>query len=108
MNFTDDALRMLARRIYGEDGVDNTSRERLEATLVPMIRCIMRTGRGAPALVQWVRRNLPAITPASMSSQEGDAECVAPHMARLLCSRLLQEVQVESVPAGACETVVAV
>jgi hypothetical protein len=104
----DNALRTLARRMYGEDSAAASNRETLEATLLPMIRCAMRTGRGAPPLVQWVKRNLPAVAPAARLGQAVDPEWAAPRMARLLSSRLLQEVQAEPVLAGACETVVSV
>lgn len=106
MDFTDEALRTLARRMYGDDGADQPCREILEKTLVPMIRCAMRSGRGSPALVQWVKRNLPALAPASPSGWDVDLEWAAPRMARLLCSRLLQQVQAEPALAGAHDTVV--
>jgi hypothetical protein len=103
MPFT-DALRDLARQMYGPSGPDVPPREQLEAMLVPMIRCALRSGRGAPPLVQWVRRNLPAVAAMSPTGRGSDPEWVAPTMARLLSGRLLGRSRPDFTPAA--ETVV--
>jgi hypothetical protein len=102
MNFRDEALHFLARRMWGEK---LASREEMEAVFVPMIRVAMRTGRGQPVLVDWVTRNLPAVTPALCVGDKVDAERAAPRMARLLCSQMLHNIQVERPWIGSRETV---
>jgi hypothetical protein len=93
MNPNDDPLHSLALRL-GVGNPDNPRnlRETLEASLVPMIRCAMRSGAGLPPLVQWVRRHQPAVADLR----------AAPAMARQLCSRLLEHLQ----PRHTAETVV--
>jgi hypothetical protein len=94
MNPNDDALRALASRLgVGKPGNPHSLRETLEASLVPMIRCALRSGAGLPPLVQWVRRHQPVVT---------DPVRTAPAMARQLCARLLEHLQ----PRHAAETVV--
>jgi hypothetical protein len=105
MNATDDAVQLLARQIYGRYGDGVTDRTTLEADLVPMIRCVMRTGRGQPAIVAWVKRNLPAVAPSSLTDPPADPEWAAPRMARLLCSQMLQKVRAGQARAGTRETV---
>lgn len=88
MNFSDDALRILAERLgwsWGEG--PERLRDRLESSLVPLIRCAIRTGTGLRPLVQWVRGQLPP--PAG----EGDATRAAPEMARRLSSAILHQLQ---------------
>jgi hypothetical protein len=58
-------------------------RAELEERLTPLIRCVLRTGAGVPALVRWVQRTLPQLPAA-------DAEQTAPRMARLLCAELMR------------------
>jgi hypothetical protein len=101
MNFSDEALQFLARRMCGDK---LTSREEMEAVFVPMIRVAMRTGRGQRVLVEWVARNLSAVS--SSSDDKVDPEWAAPRMARLLCSQMLQKVQAERAWVGPRETVV--
>jgi hypothetical protein len=93
MNPKDD-LRSLAARL-GAANPDNPQklRESIEASLVPMIRCALRSGAGLPPLVQWVRRHQPALP---------DPLRAAPAMARQLCARILEHLQ----PAHTAETVV--
>ncbi len=105
MDFTDEAVQTLARRMYGSDGGSVSSREEMEELLVPMIRCVLRTGRGQPLLRHWVERNLPAVALASPPGQVVKPEWAAPRMARLLCSQMLQ-VQADQGRAATHETVV--
>jgi hypothetical protein len=104
MHNNDNPLRILARRIFGQD----VSRENMEATLLTPIRCALRMGIGAPPLVQWVKQNLPAVVPAASGGWPVDIDWAAPRMARLLCKQMLEHVQGEPVLAGARETVVGV
>jgi hypothetical protein len=101
-----DTVQLLARQIYGRYGEDVTDCAALEADLVPMIRCVMRTGRGQPGIVAWVKRNLPAVAPSGGAGQPADPEWAAPRMARLLCSQMLQKVRAEQTRMGTRETVV--
>jgi hypothetical protein len=103
MNFGDEAVQYLARRMCGEK---MTSREEMEALFVPMIRVAMRTGRGQPVLVEWVTRNLPAVAASRHRDEKIDPEWAAPRMAQLLCSQMLQKVQAERPWVGSRETVV--
>lgn len=52
----DAGLRRLAGRILG-GGRHRAARHALAATLLPMVRRAVRTGRGPAALVGWLRRN---------------------------------------------------
>jgi len=60
-------------------------REKLEATLVPMIRCALKTGLGQPTLVRWVRDQLPLMNP----DQQTDPARVAGPLACRLAERLM-------------------
>lgn|SRR5579859_1861177 len=106
MKHTDDELQLLARRIYGAYGEDVRDRATVEADLVPMIRCAMRTGRGQPSIVAWVKRNLPALAPSSTDGQPVDPDWAAPRMARLMCAQMLRTVQAEQDRASTRETIV--
>lgn len=103
MDFTDEALRYLARRMGRSERV---SREAMEALFVPMIRVALRTGRGQPRLLDWVARHLPAVADSPDRTEPIDPEWAAPRMARMLCSQMLQHVQVEPAWRGSGETVV--
>jgi hypothetical protein len=63
------------------------SRESLESSLLPIIRCAIRSGRGHPGLVRWVQRNLVRVDQGD--GGRIDPERAAPPMARLLCETLL-------------------
>lgn len=104
MNFTDEALRILARQM-GADGA--CSREELEAKVTPLLRVVVQTGVGRPSLVQWVRDHLDLVAPVDRAGRHIDARWAAPRLARLLCSQLLEKVRVEGAMTGACETLVA-
>jgi hypothetical protein len=88
MNFTDEALKSLARRL-GEHYPDNPQgfREALEASLLPLVRCALRNRTGVPAVVRWVERNLPE------QNRPADLAWAAPVMARKLCATLLSGYQ---------------
>lgn len=104
MNFTDEALRILAHRL-GEDGA--ASREELEASVTPLLTGVLRTGAGRPSLVQFVRRHLRAIAPASHRNEKVDPEWAAPRLARLLIAQFLRQIRGEQRLTGMRETVVA-
>lgn len=104
MNFTDESLWILARRM-GEDSV--RSRAELEAKVTPLLRVIVQTGVGRPSLVQWVQDHLPLVAPVARLGDKVDAQWAAPRLARLLCSQLLERIRVEGARTGACETLVA-
>lgn len=91
MHFTDEAIRMLARQIYGHESA-GSDRAGLEAALLPMIRVALRTGHGQPVLVRWVRRHLAEVAPGSEGGAAVDLDWAAPRMARLLCERLAEHV----------------
>ncbi len=87
MNFTAEALRILARQM-GEDSVP--SRAELEAKLTRLLGLILRTGRGHPSLVRWVQLRLPEVAPAARLGCPFAAKEAAPRLARLLCVQMLR------------------
>lgn len=75
-------------------GEDNASRRaELEAKLTPLLYLVLRTGQGAPSLVQWVRLALPVVAPARGFGGSVDPEWAATRLARLLCLQMLQDVR---------------
>src|SRR5438270_5615231 len=108
MNFSDDALRKLAEQLgRGGPSSSHPDREALEASLLPMIRCALRTGRGLPPLVRWVQNHVPGPARPHLPGQPLGPEWAAPSMARLLCTTILQQFRAPASPRQqACETVV--
>lgn len=104
MNFTDESLQILARQL-GEEHV--SSRAELEARVAPLLSLVVRTGQGRPSLVQWVKRTLPLMVPASQRARCVDPEWAAPRLARLLCSQLLQSIHATRNTVISCDTLVA-
>lgn len=95
---TDGPLIEWARRFQTtHPGTPRQLRERLEATLVPMIRSAIGKGLGQPSLVHWVREQLPPPSPGAPEDVAG----LAGPLARRLCERLLTHLT----PAGDRETV---
>jgi hypothetical protein len=92
MNFTDDALQILARQM-GEDSVSN--RGELEQKLSQLLYLVLRTGKGRPPLLQWVQRTLAVVAPTSRIGRPVDPKWAAPRLARLLCLQLLQNVRAQ-------------
>lgn len=92
MNFTDESLQLLARRL-GEESA--ASRAELEAKVAPLLCLVLRTGQGRPSLVQWVQRTLPQVAPASQPGHAVDPEWAAPRLAHLLCGQLLQQIRAQ-------------
>jgi hypothetical protein len=88
MYSTGETLQILARQM-GE--VNVSSRAELEAKLTPLLCLILRTGRGHPTLLQWVRLTLPAVR----SNGPVDPKETAQHLARLLCLQLLRSVRAQ-------------
>jgi hypothetical protein len=87
---TDDALyRLAAQMRCGSSPYPD--REALEASLVPMIRRVIRSGRGLAPLVQWVQRHLPGPGADPGAGGHADPAWAAPSMARLLCDTLLEQ-----------------
>jgi hypothetical protein len=105
MNPLDQATHLLADRIHCPRGGTLERRGQIEATLLPMVQVALRTGRGHPRLVQWVRRTLPSITQAS-GGPSSEAERVAGPMTRLLCQVLLLQERTHPDSAAALDTVI--
>src|SRR5262245_6103883 len=74
-------------------------REKLEATLTPMIRCALRTGLGQPPLVDWIHQQLPLY---GSGKEAGDSSRLAAPLARVLSDRLIARLD----PIHGRETVV--
>lgn len=92
MNFTDEALQILARQL-GERS--DSSRAELEAKMTKLLTLILRTGQGHPSLLHWVQDTLPAIAPAVRFGRPVDAKWAAPRLARLLCVELLRKTRAQ-------------
>jgi hypothetical protein len=84
MNTWDNPLQALAVQMRRDPAaVPSGMRAELADRLTPLIRCVLRTGTGVPALVRWVERTLPRLPSAP-------TEQIAPQMARLLCAQLFR------------------
>lgn len=105
MKHNDKGLYDLARLLFGEDEAAVLEREEMEAILAPSIRLALRTGRGEPALVNWVQRHRPWVAAGSPFDPEGKPERIAPRLARLLVAQMLQQVRAGQVRVEARETV---
>lgn len=104
MNFTDEAMQILAR-LLGASFV--ASRAELEEIVAPLVHVVLRTGHGRPSIVRFVRQHLRALVPASCGEAEVDAEWATPRLARLLIAHMLRHIQRERSRASVRETVVA-
>ncbi len=106
MSFPHNALQAFADRMRCGDAPPHQVREKLEASLVPIVRRVLRTGAGLPQLVQWVRRTLPQLEDGQDRTGSLDPDRAAPPLARLLCATLLRRPPAR--PALAIDTVVGV
>jgi hypothetical protein len=98
MNPAEDSLMDLARHMRnGLAGAPERWQEKLEASLLPMVRCALRKGIGHPTLVTWVRRQAEGNPDAA-----ADPARAAVPMAQALCQRLMQRLD----PLSGRETVV--
>ena len=98
MNPFENLLKTLTGHGPGTDEAGRRRlREKVESSLVPLIRCVLQRGVGSPGLVQWVQRTLPAL---------GEAERTAPAMARRLCASLERQAAGADRASPARETVV--
>ena len=102
MDFTDEAVRYLARQM-GEETIGN--RQELETHFLPLIRIVLRTGRGRPTLVRWLQQHLPRSTPGRFDDVR-DTDRMASQMTRLLCGQLVQKMHRELVGTGTRDTIV--
>jgi hypothetical protein len=104
---SEQAVQNLADRVDFPAGTAAQRREALEASLLPMVRCVLRTGRGNPRLVRWVQAALPAVASPQRPGPAVDPDQAAAPVARLLCRALLAQVRSRpDGPALAAETVV--
>jgi hypothetical protein len=78
----ENLIQTLAGRGPGDERTKQQLRERVESSLVPLIRNVLQRGVGAPVLVQWVHKTLPDL---------GETERTAPAMARRLCASLVRQ-----------------
>lgn len=76
-----------ARRVQTTCSGPQHLREKLQATLEPMIRCALRSGLGQPPLVRWVQHRLPNFH--KDSGDRSDLSRLAGPLARELCDCLL-------------------
>jgi hypothetical protein len=106
MNSLDQAIHLLADRIHCPGGSAQERRAHIEAELLPVVRCALRSGGGPANVVEWVRRTLPWLTCRAGNPARSDAETVAGPMTRLLCDTLLQQYRTNPDNAAAFATVV--
>jgi hypothetical protein len=90
MDTPDDALSKLAAQMRC-GSPPYPDREALEASLVPLIRRAIRSGRGLTTLVKWVQRHRPGPGAGPDPGGHPDPAWAAPSMARLLCDKLLEQ-----------------
>jgi hypothetical protein len=90
MGTEEQAMQALADCVGCPAGSAAERRQALEATLLPMVRCVLRTGRGHPRLVRWVQKALRA-APPHPGGPAAERDRAAPLLARLLCTVLLQQ-----------------
>ena len=91
----ENLIKTLADRPSTNDSDRQQLRDKVESSLVPLIRTVLTRGVGAPVLVQWVKKTLPNL---------GETERTAPAMARRLCASLVRQISYTR-PAAARETV---
>lgn len=89
MSLPDSAMQRFADRIDGGAASPPSMREKLEASLIPLVRRALRHGAGVPQLVQWVQRTLPQVQTGWDRAGPMDPDSAAPPLARLLCTTLL-------------------
>lgn len=99
MNDTLQDLDLIDDRMRRGDPEGRRLRRQLTEGLVPLIRCAIRSGKGLPQLVRWVRAHLPD-TPAGVAP-----ESAAPSLAHLLCDTLLCQPSRQPGLRAACDTV---
>jgi hypothetical protein len=106
MSSIDYCIHELADRMHCPDGPPAERRAKLEETLLPMVRCALRTGRGHRHLVDWVQQTLPTLRGDEDGPAVQPPETVAGPMTRLLCQALLlHEMRTRPRHAAAKETV---
>jgi hypothetical protein len=88
---SEQAIHKLADRMRCSDGSAVQRRAEMEATLLPMVRCVLRTGRGHPRLVRWVHRALPAVAGPQWPGQPVDPDQAAGPVARLVCTAMVEQ-----------------
>lgn len=91
MSFPGNALQTFADRLGCGDAPPERVRETLEASLIPLVRRVLRSGAGIPQLVGWVQATLPQVEASQDRTRPMDPELAAPQLARLLCATLLRE-----------------
>ncbi len=103
---SDRALHDSSARVPSPEGAGTKQRAEMEANLLPMVRCVLRTGLGAPHLVRLVQRVLPTVTGPLRPGEAVDLDQTAGPVTRLVC-RAMQEMRFRPAgPAAALETVV--
>ncbi len=88
MSFPHETLKALPDRADRRAAPPRGLPDAAEFDLVPLVRCVLRTGCGLPELVQWVRRTLPQVTADADRGRPVDPDRVAPPLARLLSATL--------------------
>jgi hypothetical protein len=87
----DNTLQRFAEQIGRGGESPIRIRETLEASLIPLVRRVLRNGAGMPQLVQWVQRTLPHVQADADRTRPVDPERAAAPLARLLCATLLRK-----------------
>ena len=101
-----NALQTFADRMGCSTKPQQQVRAELEASLIPLVRRVLRSGAGMPELVQWVQATLPQVRTGQDRTRPVDPDRAAPPLARLLCATLLRQTPTRP-SAGTAETVLA-
>jgi hypothetical protein len=99
----EQAVQQVADRVACPKGPAEDRERSLEESLLPMVRCALRSGQGHPRLVRWVQKTLPVVPGPHQDGQPVDPDLTGPPLTRLLCRTLLRQ---QREPARALETVI--
>jgi hypothetical protein len=88
---SEQAVHRLADRMRFSEGSAAQRRAKMEATLLPMVRCVLRTGRGHPRLVRWVQRALPEVASHQRPDQPLDLDRTAGPVARRVFEEMVEQ-----------------
>jgi hypothetical protein len=94
MTSHEEALDILARQLHCPEDLPAEERQaEMERALLPLIRCALRSGRGVPRLVRWVRHNRPFPGQDAGEEQSLSLDRVASALSHKLCSLLLEQIE---------------
>lgn len=94
MTSHEEALDILARQLHCPEDLPAEERQaEMERTLLPLVRCALRSGRGVPRLVRWVRQNRPFAAADAGAAQGLSLDRVASALSHKLCLLLVEQIE---------------